>query len=211
MSAAAGPLWGRSDFRFSDGIPFGFFSGAVMLAYLLPWLINPGAGLTFNAYDLAEWTSLHPAVRANPPPLLLTFALRLPLVYLALLTALHRPKSMSGRIGQFSFLLGAVVALLPPLEFFTQASSDPNYQQQLVLALIASVGSAAALMGALRPVNDLFVTVFSLLTGAACAGGLFETLNLMRDFALPVQLGPGGLLFALLCIFAGIIRLNQMR
>ena len=56
-----------------------------LIAYSLPWVVGPGAALTLNAYDLAEWTSLHPAVRTAALPFALTFGLRLLplLVYMA--------------------------------------------------------------------------------------------------------------------------------
>ena len=31
-----------------------------LCGYLLPWIVAPSSAMTLNAYDLAEWTSLHP-------------------------------------------------------------------------------------------------------------------------------------------------------
>ncbi|NJL56864.1 hypothetical protein HC928_18210 [bacterium] len=37
------------------------FAAFLIAAYLLPWAVtSTSASLTFNAYDLAEWASLHP-------------------------------------------------------------------------------------------------------------------------------------------------------
>jgi len=61
-------------------------------AYLLPWLHNPGQALTLGSYDLAEWLSLHPGVRAQTPPMLASLLLRLHLVILAGLIAVWIPR-----------------------------------------------------------------------------------------------------------------------
>ena len=51
-----------------------------LAGYVLPWIVAPSAALTLNAYDLAEWTSLHPLQRQTSPPLLAPLELRLQLV-----------------------------------------------------------------------------------------------------------------------------------
>src|SRR5262245_8162468 len=92
-----------------------------LLAYCAPWLVNNGAALTPNASDLAEWTSLNPATHVSSPPLLPSFLLRLPLVCLALILAFsHKTNQSFGWISAAYVLLTAL-ALLPPLEFITQA------------------------------------------------------------------------------------------
>src|SRR5688500_1464361 len=85
-------------------------------AYRLPWLTNPGSGLSLGAYDLGEWASLHPAVRSGNPALLTTLLLRLPLVCLGLIISIG---FLRGKLG-FALLLIVLtgIALLPPLEFF---------------------------------------------------------------------------------------------
>ena len=69
----------------------------LLIAYALPWMMTPTiAGLTNGAYDLAEWTSIHPAVRADP--LLLTpLLLRLPLVGIAWLAGMGRLRNVEVR------------------------------------------------------------------------------------------------------------------
>ncbi|MCU0513679.1 MAG: hypothetical protein MUE40_14060 [Anaerolineae bacterium] len=58
----------------------GLLVPAALLAYLLPWVVNPGAALTPGAYDLAEWVSLTPMARGQSPVLLTPLLLRLPLL-----------------------------------------------------------------------------------------------------------------------------------
>jgi len=59
-----------------------------LLGYLLPWAVASSAPMTLNAYDLAEWTSLHPAQRQTTPPLLAPLRLRAQLAILSLAFAL---------------------------------------------------------------------------------------------------------------------------
>ncbi len=96
----------------------------------LPWVEHPAGALAPNALDLAEWASLHPAVRGGSPPLLLTFLLRLPLALVGVGIAYA---------ARWGWLPGLVIALtlLPPLEFFRGASSDPNFRQGFALAAMA--------------------------------------------------------------------------
>src|SRR5438552_17266089 len=70
---------------------------AALVAYYLSWINNQAAALSANAYDLAEWTSLHPAVRGAIIPLLAPFLLRAVLGGLALLFGLRALKAVSSR------------------------------------------------------------------------------------------------------------------
>mgnify|MGYP005836978137 CR=1 FL=1 len=98
------------------------------LGCYLPWVEHPAAALAPNAFDLAEWTSLHPAVRGGSPPLLLTLLLRAPFALAGVGIALAAP---------WGWLPGLVVALtlLPPMEFFRGAWGDPNFRQGFALTL----------------------------------------------------------------------------
>jgi len=105
-----------------------------LLIYALPWLKANSPALELNAYDWAEWLSLHPAERSTAPPLLLTLALRLHLVAWSMLLASALPPRWRWR---FVVVLALVAAAqLPPLEFLS-STQDNNYQQQAVLALLS--------------------------------------------------------------------------
>src|SRR5258706_5695618 len=97
-------------------IPFLFIA---LLAYYLPWVYHKTAALTANGYDLAEWVSIHPAVRNGNPPLLAPFLLRVVLSGLALLFGLHAAKSQKLTHWLYAvFALILSITLLPPLDFF---------------------------------------------------------------------------------------------
>lgn len=159
-----------------------------LLAYILPWLHNPPAGLTFAAYDLAEWSSLHPAVRDTNPPLLTSLFLRIPLPCL-LLGALFATKQQSKGILLITLLIAA--ALLPPFEFLTQFRSDPNYQQQFVIAfmtLLIGILAASRKLQSLRQALALILLSISFISAFI---GVSQAAGLMNAFNLPASLGLG--------------------
>jgi len=166
---------------------------AVMLVfYAFPWVVNPAASLSPNAYDLAEWTSLHPVVRAETPMLLTSLLLRLPLACLALLIAFRARRSWFSVI--VVLLIGA--ALMPPLEII-KAMGDPNYDQQAALAVITLIGGAIGLSGILPRARRWVAAGIGLVGAVASVIGLLQGYSLMRDFQLPTQIGLGGVALAL--------------
>lgn len=174
------------------------FAGALMLiGYSLPWLQGPGVSLSPNAYDLAEWSSLHPAARAESPALLTALLLRLPLACIALMLAFSAPPDTPGRL---MFGLGALLlaaALLPPLEF-VRAPDDLNYRQQFMLAVVALIGSLVGLSGVLRRWGRV-IAVLALVIGAATSAvGLARGYALFTELQIEVTIGTGGVLLTLL-------------
>jgi hypothetical protein len=169
-------------------------SGLLLLAYALPWVTHPAASLSPGGYDFAEWTSLHPSVRGMSPTLLTTLLLRLPLTCIALIMAFIPGQRLIGGI----IVLLLVVAQLPPLEFFSSARGDLNYQQQFTLALITLIGGV---VGTGRWLNRLHRPMIALLAliGAVSAGiGMTQGLALLGAYHLSVQAGIGGGLLILL-------------
>lgn len=175
------------------------FVALALVAYVLPWLVNPGAGLTFNAYDLAEWLSLHPAVRDTSPPLLVTAGLRGLLCLLAWLIAFAPAPTRFIRGSHLVFVVLVAVALLPPLEFFTAAAwGDSNYRQQFALSLLTLIVGLLGLSQRFirwSVVLQTGIVIISLLISLIV---LAHSTSLMQMVRLPAQPGPGGILFPLL-------------
>ena len=161
-----------------------------IVMYILPWVINPGTSLTFGAYDLAEWTSLHPDVRNSD--MLTALWLRVPLVCLTLIVAFNSKATFSIHWWLSTALAGLLIlTALPPFEFLTEARNDPNYQQQFVLFLLAAIGSLMGLSGAARrfhPSVVMFAAIMGIITGSM---GVMQARNLMIGFSMPVALGWG--------------------
>jgi hypothetical protein len=180
----------------------GLWIGALFLlgcaAYSLPWLANHSTGLSFGAYDLAEWASLHPAVRGANPTLLASFLLRLPLACLGLLCfiGLYRENLWLRLI--FLALIG--IALLPPLEFFTQYRDDPNYRQQFFLAVSTVLFGILSMSLVRRDYIRPLVIALVLIGAISSLWGLLQGYSLMTAFNLTTRISFGGI--ALLAIYA---------
>ena len=114
-----------------------------LLGYLLPWAVASSAPMTLNAYDLAEWASLHPAQRQTTPPLLAPLLLRAQLVVLSSIIAL----SVSQRWVAAAAVVALALAQLPPFEYVYDIA-NLNYRQQFVLALVSLVAGQFRLAAA---------------------------------------------------------------
>lgn len=167
-----------------------------LIFYCLPWVQTPATSLTMGAYDLAEWASLNPTVRASSPPLLLSFTLRLPLALLALIAAFAWEWDGRRRARVLVVCLISL-ALLPPLEFFTQYRDDPNYRQQFALAVITLLGGGIGLTARFIRWRALIFIVLALLGMVSSLWGLWQGFTLLRDFHLSLSIGFGGLGLAL--------------
>lgn len=176
-------------------------------AYHLPWVEHVTAGFTMNGFDLAEWTSLHPAIRSSTPPLLATFLLRIPHVaaVLALACAVSGLGSVRWRAAGWALALILAVRFIPPVEFFQSARSDPNYRQ---MALLTGLGVAGviAVMALHRVVGRWFalcgVVVFGVGAVAGWAG-LSRALVLLDNFEIAVAVGRGVVLYTVATLGAG--------
>jgi hypothetical protein len=180
-----------------------------LIAYSLPWVMNPSVSLSLGGYDLAEWSSLHPEVRANSS-LLTSLLLRVQPVLLALIVAIraHYPFRSAEWWLRAAFVLIVVIALLPPLEFFSAAGNDINYRQQFILAVITLLGGAIGLSGFLYRYQRPIIIGLALLGIATSAVGLQQSSGLMLKLKLPVQTGLGGVILILL--YATVV-LNYFR
>ncbi len=159
-------------------------------AYMLPWAVSSSAPMTLNAYDLAEWTSLHPAQRHSSPPLLAPLLLRAQLVILTLILALPT----SGRHWRAISALAVValsVAQLPPFEYVYDIA-NLNYRQQFLLALVSLItGLAATRMANWRIIRMLLVLlpVAGLVSVIAGVTQALEVYQLTQSVA-SIGLGP---------------------
>ncbi len=142
-----------------------FLSLLALAGYLLPWATAPNAAMTLNAFDLAEWTSLHPLQQGAMPPLIVPLLLRAQLSILAALITLWST-SRNERILAFLFVALLSVSQLPPLEFLNNVA-DPNYRQLLFLAIatiILSTGLGFILPARFRPFVIIFLAVAGIVT-----------------------------------------------
>ncbi|MBA3871717.1 MAG: hypothetical protein H0X30_21420 [Anaerolineae bacterium] len=165
-----------------------------LVGYFLPWISTSASSLSLGAYDLAEWSSLHPVIRQTVPFLWTTLALRVPLAILGILFATYISKTFHRRYIAIICLLVAAIALLPPLEFFTAYRDDPNYRQQFILALMTVVIGIPAIFGQPKKFQKGLLIALSILGVLASAIGLYQAQKLMQGFELHIAIGLGGVM-----------------
>lgn len=196
----------------------GWLLGGLIVAlvcYHLPWYAHDTAGFTMHGYDLAEWTSLHPAVRGSSPPMLTSFLLRAPLWALlaGLALAANRLDDPRGRWIVRAGVLLVALRFVPPKDFFTTATGDPNYRQMMLLALLSAVSVAAAVL--LVRVSDRVQTVLLLvvvIVGLVSSWwGLSRAGQLLHDFEIDVRIGAGFAGYTLFLVALVLVLLADVR
>ena len=180
-----------------------FVAGA-LVGYLLPWIVAPSAPMSLNAYDLAEWVSLHPSQHHTTPPLHTSLLLR---AHLVLLSVLFATVSVGGRSRLVVALgiLGLAAGQLPPPEIVLDPG-NLNYRQQFGLALTSLVAGLLLLGLMQRRLRALALAVVPLIGIVAAVHGLsqaFEVYALLHTRGT-IGLGPW-------ILIAGICRLHRTR
>lgn len=170
------------------------------LGYYLPWVWHPTAGLSPGAYDLAEWTTLAPSIRFGTPSLLPSLFLRGALGLLAILAVLLAATIASVALKWISRGLGVLfaVTLLPPLDFFTGAWTDPNYQQQIMIALGTLAVISVIIWQGHRIASRIMLSASAIIAGASLASalvGVDSGMELMQNLSVMPTVGGGIVLF----------------
>lgn len=172
-----------------------------LVGYYTTWINNAAAALSANAFDLAEWVGIAPSVRyVTPPnvPMLPPLLLRLALVSLAFLIALHvaRAQKITSRVIFSLIALALVVSLRPPIEFFCGNSTDPNYQQLAGVCALGLVGLVLLAAAAWRGLRLDWLTLPLTLIGILAALiGYLQAVQVILTLQIPAPLGAGPLLY----------------
>lgn len=120
-----------------------------VIAYHMVWQTHKVAAFNSNAFDLAEWVSLHPTVRAESPALFTPLLLRLPLILLAGIMAAASSVLQAEKAKWLwrGVALLVVLRLNPPTDFYPWGGGSPNDQQLgrltalgLVVVLVLIIG-----------------------------------------------------------------------
>lgn len=191
------------------------FIGLTLIAYTLPWVAGGGASLTFGAFDLAEWASLHPATRAMSPMLFTSFLLRFPLVCLAWVVAFNSPSNpfKSGIWWFYSVLCLILIAFsTPPFEFLTTNRDDINYLQQAGLTLAGFIGCGIGLSGILKQYHHYIAIGIAIIGAISSVWGMILGYSLLADFQINVSVGIGIMGCAMMYIsMAGYVWIKSRR
>ncbi len=183
---------------------------AALVAYYLPWIANRAAALSANGYDLAEWVSLHPAVRGASIPLVAPFLLRAVPGGLALLFGFRalRASTTWTRLGYAVVAVWLALTLLPPPDFFRGGWDDVNYRQQFLLSLGTLIALGALIVARRRAAPHLLrrievaVGVLALLFGLV---GEIMAISVIRSLRIDAPLGIGPVILVICLGMASLI------
>ncbi len=195
--------------RFNDATLFPLLFALALIGYLSPWLSTPASSLSLGAYDLAEWSSLHPVVRQTTPFLWTALALRIPLAVLGILLAAYVGKALHRRPIAIICLLVAAIALLPPLEFFTTFRDDPNYRQQFMLAILTLVIGILTAIGQPKRLQIRILAALSIVGALSSIIGLYQAQNLIQGYDLPTTAGSGGILTSVALAVVAVLNITK--
>ncbi len=167
----------------------------MLVAYHGPWYTHMTAGFTMHAYDLAEWASLHPAVRADAPWLRTSLFLRLGwwAVVAGVALAANAFPDPRARWTLRALALGLALRFVPPKEFFSGASDDANYRQMaalFVLSVLSCAGAWALERARGRVQRAAWLGVLAVGVGVGW-WGLARAGELLYNFQIDVQIGWG--------------------
>lgn len=183
------------------------FIGVALVAYLIPWITHPTASFRLDAFDLAEWSSLHPLMRISEPVLLISLLLRsLPLL-LALIISLNAPKRDFRHMVWWISLISVLIttfALLPPTDFFTDSTlrNDVNYRQQFQLSIATFIGGIIGLSGIfyrIRHLLNIIIGIAGLIMSYWAMSEVFSILE-WEGTGIEVTIGAGSILMGITLI-----------
>jgi hypothetical protein len=89
-------------------------------------------------------------------------------------------------------MVSITIAILPTLEFFTQASGDANFRQQFILSVATLLGGLVASNRIGKQFQGQIILLIAFMGGAACVLGLVQSYNLFHQFGLAPETGLGG-------------------
>ena len=88
----------------------------------------------------------------------------------------------------------------PPLEIFSGARGDKNYQQQMMLVIMGVIGSGIGLTRILPAFRPYIVVICAIVGVGVSLWGLQQAHALMIGFDLPVRVGFGGVGFNIILL-----------
>ena len=178
----------------------------IILAYLIPWVINTSTGLTPGAYDLAEWLNLHPATHPTRlPGLLIRGQLCLLTLFVAL--SVNKPRFTIGWWLRLVSVLLLVIAQLPPPEFLAW-TGDQNQRQQALLAITSLIGGGVIFTGFLHRYRNYLQMIVALVAIVSTIFALAQIIPRMRDFDLSPRPGLG--VFLLIGVYVSWVLLSGL-
>jgi hypothetical protein len=183
--------------------------GFLLSALFVPVVSADAGSLSFNLFDLAEWASLLPAERSAEVALVLSFMLRIQIIYVMLFVVflLTMRKDLRGLAAPF--VIAVAVSQLPPPEFISQPG-DLNYRQQALITALCLAGGSAAL--ALRAHNYTKAIWLLLISGSGLLlAALWSARSHLTQYQIFDHFGLGGPALMLAYLLATFVLWQQKR
>lgn len=176
-----------------------------VIAYHMVWQTHKVAAFSSNAFDLAEWVSLHPTVRAESPALFTPLLLRLPLIFLAGVIAASSSvlQAEKGKWIWRGVALLVVLRLNPPTDFYPWGGGSPNDQQLGRLTAIGLVVLLVIIAGGRwfwKPISIGLLTA-SLVTALE---GYHRAQKILNSIQIYTEIGGGLVLYMGVLALAGL-------
>ncbi|MBL1136886.1 MAG: hypothetical protein HND46_16390 [Chloroflexi bacterium] len=179
-----------------------------VITYHMVWQTHKVAAFNSNAFDLAEWVSLHPTVRAESPALFTPLLLRLPIILLAGMVAVASSVLQAEKAKWLwrGVALLVVLRLNPPTDFYPWGGGSPNDQQ---LGRLSGLGLAVVLMLIIggrwlqyfwKPAT-LILLIASLITALE---GYNRAQKVLDSIQIETGIGGGLVLYVAFLLFAGV-------
>lgn len=181
-------------------------------AYHMPWTTHDVAAFSNNAFDLAEFMSLHPAVQNESPPLTTSFNLRVPIILLSLMIVLSASQLESEKMRWLWRGVGLllVLRLNPPQEFYPFGGGSENDQQlgELMFIGLGTCIAVIVLSRVLRPAYPILMVTSLVLATVSANSGLDSSLGIIESLALKVEVGGGFYLYLGALALGGVLFLQ---
>ncbi len=181
-----------------------------VVAFHMPWHDHAVAAFRLNAFDLAEWGTLHPTIRLESPTLWSSLLLRWPLLGLGLSMAISANHLRDERWRWIwrGIAILVVLRLNPPIEFYKGPGSAGDNEQQLGYLTLVGLVSVLVLIGTQRWLNKFYwpiLLVIWLSIGYGSWEGLRRITLVVESLAVEVNYGGG--FYLMMSLVVGIIGL----
>ena len=184
------------------------FLVAGLAGLLLPWILASSGAMTLNAFDLAEWASLHPSQPGTSPPLIVPLLLRVQLVFLALMVGLLAAGGMH-RTSAALVIAVFAIAQIPPLEIVYDPN-NLNYRQQLIMAMASLILGLAALRLRLGRARIWLIAALALAGMVTSFSGLLQSQALYGQLNQAAGAGIGVWVLCLSYFAVGVVTLMPL-
>lgn len=169
-------------------------------AYMMVWISTPLAGLSFNAYDLADWVVIYPPTPNRPDSLMISMGLRLLPILLIWIASFYVQSLKENRYWLGLGLLGILMlSVAPPPELLTERD-NPDHIQRLQLFIVMLIGSGIILSGWMTPVKRWVLIAMGLIGVISSLWSVLQVQTLFIDNSMPVSIGFNAFLFPVLLL-----------